>query len=69
MCMQVEIKRSLEANGFNQIVCPAPMLDLCAKRLIVMERLDGVPFTHILHPSASQELQKRYMRPAPTSAA
>ncbi|CAM6044483.1 unnamed protein product [Sphagnum compactum] len=55
----VEIKRSLEANGFNQIVCPAPMLDLCAKRLIVMERLDGVPFTHILHPGASQELQKR----------
>jgi hypothetical protein len=33
------------------------------------QRLDGVPFTHILHPGASQELQKRYMRPAPTSAA
>lgn len=44
------IKTSLEVNGFKQIACPFPCTEFCSKRLIVMERIDGVPFTQILHP-------------------
>eukprot|EP00250_Pteridium_aquilinum_P011766 c20291_g2_i1 orf=270-2069(-) len=45
------IKRSMEANGFTQIVCPLPYTEFCTKKLIVMQRIYGVPFTQILHPS------------------
>ena len=37
MFLQTHIKESLETNGFDKIKCPAPMLDLCSQRLIVME--------------------------------
>lgn len=53
------VKRSLEEHGFNQVKCPQPILDLCSDRLIVMERLDGVPFTQILHSRAPVALQRR----------
>lgn len=53
------IKRSLEEGGFDQIKCPQPILDLCSQRLIVMERLDGVPFTQILHSQAPEALKRR----------
>ncbi|CAM6100827.1 unnamed protein product [Calypogeia fissa] len=53
------VKRNLEKGGFDRIVCPEPVPDLCATRLLVMERLEGVPFTRILHPEASAELKSR----------
>ena len=31
------IKRNLEKHNFREIVCPIPYLDLCTKRLIVMQ--------------------------------
>lgn len=52
------IKKSLEDNGFNQIVCPFPLMELCSKRLIVMQRVDGVPFSQILN-SSNLHLQSR----------
>lgn len=52
------IKNSLEVNGFDQIVCPCPYPEFCSKRLIVMQRIDGVPFTQILHAS-TQNMQSR----------
>ncbi|KAH7433361.1 hypothetical protein KP509_07G065200 [Ceratopteris richardii] len=45
------IKKSMRDNQFGQIVCPSPCKEFCTKKLIVMERIDGVPFTQILHPS------------------
>ncbi|KAI5072552.1 hypothetical protein GOP47_0012658 [Adiantum capillus-veneris] len=45
------IKESMEANQLNQIVCPSPHAEFCTKKLIVMQRIYGVPFTQILHPS------------------
>ncbi|KAG0609237.1 hypothetical protein M758_8G168900 [Ceratodon purpureus] len=53
------IRRSLKEGGFDRIKCPEPILDLCSGRLIVMERLDGVPFTQILHSRAPAALQRR----------
>ncbi|KAJ7556254.1 hypothetical protein O6H91_05G076200 [Diphasiastrum complanatum] len=53
------IKQSLEAHGFDRIVCPMPFTELCAKRLIIMERLDGIPFTQFLQPDADEYLQRR----------
>lgn len=50
------IKRNLEKNNFRHIVCPTPYLNLCTKRLIVMQRLDGIRFTQVLCPSASEDL-------------
>lgn len=48
------IKGSLEANDFKQIVCPLPCTEFCTKKLIVMQKIDGVPFTQILHPSEGE---------------
>ncbi|MCO5606706.1 hypothetical protein L7F22_060896 [Adiantum nelumboides] len=45
------IKGSMEANQVKQIVCPSSHTEYCTKKLIVMERIDGVPFTQIIHPS------------------
>lgn len=53
------IKRNLEKNNFRHIVCPTPYLNLCTKRLIVMQRLDGIRFTQVLCPSASEDLLAR----------
>eukprot|EP00850_Spirogloea_muscicola_P014624 SM000106S13972 [mRNA] locus=s106:464238:466947:+ [translate_table: standard] len=55
-----KIKQSLRQAGFDSIVCPAPVLPLCAPRMIVMERLDGVPFTQILDPHSSAEIRSRH---------
>lgn len=45
------IKDSMEANQFKQIVCPLPYKEFCTKKLIVMQKVDGLPFTQIIHPS------------------
>ncbi|MCO5606252.1 hypothetical protein L7F22_060439 [Adiantum nelumboides] len=45
------IKGSMEVNQVKQIVCPSSHTEYCTKKLIVMERIDGVPFTQIIHPS------------------
>ncbi|XP_002963711.2 uncharacterized protein LOC9655240 [Selaginella moellendorffii] len=55
----LRIKSSLETHGFSRIVCPSPIENLCTQRLIVMERLHGTPFTHILHRNADESLQPR----------
>eukprot|EP00850_Spirogloea_muscicola_P023373 SM000352S13421 [mRNA] locus=s352:39871:42492:+ [translate_table: standard] len=62
-----QIKQSLQQAGFDSIVCPAPVLPLCAPRMIVMERLDGVPFTQILDPHSSTELRSRHDTPSEIS--
>ncbi|KAL2624182.1 hypothetical protein R1flu_008427 [Riccia fluitans] len=59
MMFMSKIRLNLEQSGFDRIVCPKPVVDLCAKRLLVMERLEGIPFTRILHPHASEELKCR----------
>jgi len=53
------IKRNLEKQNFRHIVCPIPYLNLCTKRLIVMQRLDGIRFTQVLCPNASEDLLAR----------
>lgn len=53
------IKRNLEKNNFRHIVCPTAYLNLCTKRLIVMQRLDGIRFTQVLCPNASEDLLAR----------
>eukprot|EP00850_Spirogloea_muscicola_P007159 SM000035S13139 [mRNA] locus=s35:689645:692460:+ [translate_table: standard] len=62
-----KIKQSLQQAGFDSIVCPAPVLPLCAPRMIVMERLDGVPFTQILDPHSSAEIRSRHDTPLKAS--
>ncbi|KAL3692088.1 hypothetical protein R1sor_005739 [Riccia sorocarpa] len=59
MSFMSKIKSNLEQGGYNRIVCPKPVVDLCAKRLLVMQRLEGIPFTRILHPHAPEELKCR----------
>ncbi|CAI5970962.1 unnamed protein product [Closterium sp. NIES-65] len=53
------VRHNLACRGFHQVVCPTPVLDLCTRRMIVMERLYGTPFTKIidsLHPYKDSSL-------------
>ncbi|CAI5533334.1 unnamed protein product [Closterium sp. Naga37s-1] len=53
------VRHNLACRGFHQVVCPTPVLSLCTRRMIVMERLYGTPFTKIidsLHPYKDSSL-------------
>ncbi|OAE28578.1 hypothetical protein AXG93_2175s1620 [Marchantia polymorpha subsp. ruderalis] len=59
MYFMSKISSNLEVGGFDRIVCPKPVVEFCAKRLLVMQRLEGIPFTRIIHPHAPDELKRR----------
>ncbi|CAI5512200.1 unnamed protein product [Closterium sp. Naga37s-1] len=53
------VRHNLACRGFHQVVCPTPVLSLCTRRMIVMERLYGTPFTKLidsLHPYKDSSL-------------
>ncbi|GBG91635.1 hypothetical protein CBR_g52669 [Chara braunii] len=53
------IGSNLKRNGVVDIVCPRPWKELCAPQLIVMERLDGVPFTQIINPQSGPHIRAK----------
>lgn len=59
VAFMTKIKESLEKNVTEEVVCPYPFTELCAEQMIVMQRLEGVPFTKILSPSGDPFLQEK----------
>ncbi len=48
-----EIGASIEHAGLDYVLCPRPLPDLVTSRVIVMERLDGIPYSAISEIRAS----------------
>ncbi|GBG63095.1 hypothetical protein CBR_g36582 [Chara braunii] len=53
------IGSNLKRNGVVDVVCPRPWKELCAPQMIVMERIDGVPFTQIINPQSGPHLRAK----------
>ena len=56
--LMTKIRQSLVNGGFDTILVPRPIYELCSPRMIVMEFMEGVPFSQLLKADPKSEEAK-----------
>ena len=52
--LMLSIRESLRLGGHDTVLVPRPVVELCSPRMIVMEFMEGVPFSRLVKPDLNE---------------